>query len=281
MRKYLTLIKYKLSLTVSLSAMVGYFLYMADPEINMLFVFLGVFLMAGGSSALNQYQERKWDKMMTRTGNRPLPAGSISPGEALTITATCIAAGAGLLMITGWIPFLLGLLNIFFYNALYTNLKRLTVFAILPGGLVGAVPPVIGWTAAGGGIFHPNILFLAVLVFLWQVPHFWLLLIRYGKEYEDAGFESITKYLDKKQVNRLIFFWIIISASFIGTYPMFGLELHLVLAIILIIINISSIALLYYMIFRFNPKNQKSTAFILTNIILSLILIIFIVNALV
>ena len=229
MRKYLTLIKYKLSLTVSLSAMVGYFLFRADPEINMIFVFLGVFLMAGGSSALNQYQERKWDRLMARTVNRPLPAGSILPGDALTVSISCIAAGGGLLIVTGWIPLLLGLLNIFFYNALYTNLKRITVFAILPGGLVGAVPPVIGWTASGGGIFHPNILFLAVLVFLWQVPHFWLLLIRYGKEYEDAGFESITKYLDKRQVSRLIFFWIIISASFIGTYPLFGIELHLAL----------------------------------------------------
>lgn len=278
MRKYLILIKYILSLTVALSAMVGYFLFQADPEINMLFVLFGVFLMAGGSSALNQYQEREWDSLMSRTRDRPIPAGLIPVGQALAISLTMIFTGGILLLLTGIYPLLLGLSNVLFYNFLYTSLKRKTIFAILPGGLVGAIPPLIGWTAAGGSVVHPNILFLAMVIFLWQIPHFWLLLIHYGQEYEDAGFESITKYLDKKQIKRLVFFWIIISSLFITTYPLFQLELRTLFAVILGILNISAISLFYYALFIRKNGNTR-IAFLVTNIFLGLILLLLLINS--
>ena len=279
MRKYLVLFKYRLSLTVALSATVGYFLRQSEPDISVIFVFLGVFIMAGGSAALNQYQERHWDSQMSRTVNRPIPAGTIQPRRVLSLVILSILCGSIVLLLTGIIPLILGLSNILFYNLLYTKLKRKTIFAILPGGLVGAIPPVIGWTAAGGSILHPNILFIATLIFLWQIPHFWLLLIRYGKEYEKSGFESITKYLETNQIKRLVFFWILISSLFIISYPLFQIELKLVYAFALILTNIISIVLFYLILFRRKSENIK-LAFIITNIILSLILVIFILNAL-
>ena len=166
MKKYLVLIKYRLSLTVALSAAVGFFLFQQNPDWSLFFVFAGVFLMAGSSAALNQYQERGWDKRMSRTEGRPLPSGTISERNALTGTLITGLGGGLLLVQTGFWPLVLGLLNMVFYNALYTPLKRKTIFAILPGGLVGAIPPIIGWTAAGGSITHPAILFLATLIFL-------------------------------------------------------------------------------------------------------------------
>lgn len=279
MRKYLVLIKYLLSLTVALSATVGYFLYQPEVKISLLFLFLGVFLLAGGSAALNQYQERDWDIRMPRTQNRPIPSGKISLRKAQIAILITLISGSILLLLTGIVPLLLGLSNILFYNLLYTKLKRKTIYALLPGGVVGAIPPVIGWTAAGGSIIHPNILFLATLIFLWQIPHFWLLLIRYGKEYEEAGFVSITKYLDNKQISRLVFFWIILSSIFIGSYPIFGINLRLVFVIILIILNISAIIFFYFILFRHNSDKNSRLAFIVTNIFLSLILLMFILDS--
>lgn len=279
MRKYLILIKYRLSLTVALSAAVGYFLYQPQPDISLLWVFLGVFLMAGGSAALNQYQERAWDKLMKRTINRPIPSGEITVKNALGVSIILMLSGSITLSLNGLLPSILGLSNIIFYNVLYTGLKRKSIFAILPGGIVGAIPPLIGWTSAGGSLFHPNILFLATVIFLWQIPHFWLLLIRYGEEYENAGFESITKYLDKKQISRLVFFWIIMSSIFIASYPIFGIELKLILAVVIIVLNITAISFFYYILFRSRSSNNTRLAFIVTNIFLSLILLIFILNA--
>lgn len=278
MKNYLVLIKYLLSLTVAFSAAVGYFLYQANPDWNILFVFFGVFMLAGSSSALNQYQERKWDKEMSRTSGRPVPSGLITEKQALLTSLLLLLAGGTLLVNTGILPLTLGLLNIGFYNLLYTPLKRKTIFAILPGGLVGAVPPMIGWTAAGGSLTEPTILFLATLIFLWQVPHFWLLLIRYGKEYENAGFKSITKHLDNKQISRLAFFWIIISALFLVSYPLFQIEINIFLGVFLILMNIAAIIFFYVILFRNKPEKNYKLAFIFTNIILSMIMLVFILN---
>jgi len=280
-KKYLVLIKYRLSLTVALSATVGYFLYQSKPDITLLLVFLGVYLMAAGSAALNQYQERTWDSRMSRTLNRPLPAGTMFPRTALLISVIAVISGGVLLLLTGIIPLFLGLSNLLFYNLLYTKLKRVSIFALLPGGLVGAIPPIIGWTAAGGSLIHPNILFLATLIFLWQIPHFWLLLFKYGQEYEDAGFVPITKFLDEKQIRRLVFFWIVLSSLFIISFPLFQIELHLIFALILIFLNISAIFLFYYLLFRIKKNSKTRIAFIITNIFLSLILLIFILNSII
>ena len=280
MKKYLVLIKYLLSLTVALSATVGCFLFQPDPGWNILFVFSGVFLLAGSSSALNQYQEREWDRKMSRTSGRPVASGKISESAAVLISLTLLIAGGILLAQTGITPLILGLLNIVIYNLLYTPLKRKTIFAVLPGGLVGAVPPVIGWTAAGGDIGDPAILFLATLVFLWQVPHFWLLLIRYGKEYEKAGFESITKYLDSNQISRLAFFWIVLSVLFLASYPLFQIGLNIYPGVFLILMNLTAVIFFYLVLFRNKSEKNYRLAFIFTNIILTLIMLVFIFNTL-
>jgi len=105
-------------------------------------------------------------------------------------------------------------------------------------------------------------------------------LVRHGQEYEQAGFKSITSYLDRKQISRLIFFWIILSSLFIGSYPLFQIELPLILAALLIIINISAIFFFYHILFKSKSQKQADLAFIVTNIFLSILLLVFILNAL-
>ncbi len=101
-------------------------------------------------------------------------------------------------------------------------MKRWTAFSVFPGALVGAIPPIAGWVAANGSVFDPRIHFLALFFFLGQMPHFWLLVLKYGKDYKRAGYPVITDLLNKSQVNRINLVWFLatfISALFL---PVFG-----------------------------------------------------------
>ncbi len=273
------LIKYKLSLAVTLSAAAGYFLYAGNTGTNLLVMIGGVFCLAGGSVALNQVQEWKRDALMNRTCRRPIPSGKISPRAAFIVSVCFSLTGTLLLWFAGLIPMLLGLLTLLLYNGIYTLLKPISSFAVLPGGLVGAIPPLIGWTTAGGPIFHPNILFVATLMFLWQMPHFWLLIIRYGKEYEAAGFSTLKRNLDDNQIKRLVFWWMFISLVFLLTAPLFGIHLQTWLFISIAVLNIVFIGFFYLMLFRTASDKMLRLVFILTNVFLTIILLALIVSS--
>jgi protoheme IX farnesyltransferase len=135
---------------------------------------------------MNQYTEREQDAIMSRTMERPIAAKKISLRFAFRVFSLLLLSGSCLLLLNGFIPFALGCLGVILYNLLYTSLKKITVLAIIPGALVGAIPPHIGYTSAGGTVLNNKILYFSVFMFLWQIPHFWLLLLRYGKEYQAA-----------------------------------------------------------------------------------------------
>lgn len=150
----------------------------------------GMFLLAGAGSALNQAQERRQDGLMRRTAGRPLPAGSMGLGQVLAwaglglgLSLALLGAGRG-----GAGSVLLALGGLAVYNGLYTPLKRRTPLAILVGGLAGALPPLLGWVAAGGAPQDPRALVLAAIFYLWQVPHFGLLARLHGADFVAAGF---------------------------------------------------------------------------------------------
>jgi protoheme IX farnesyltransferase len=95
---------------------------------------------------------------------------------------------------------------------IYTPLKRKTAFAVIPGSVIGALPPVVGWLAGGGSLIDPKLLVLAFFFFMTQVPHFWLLMLKYGQEYVDAGYPSVTTTFTQKQIKRVTFVWTVASA---------------------------------------------------------------------
>jgi len=105
------------------------------------------------------------------------------------------------------------LFTAFWYNAVYTPLKRKSAFAVFPGALVGAMPPFIGWWAAGGPLFDNHIMILSLVFFIGQIPHFWLLMQKYGRDYQQAGFPIIEEKLSKAQINRLITVWMAAGIS--------------------------------------------------------------------
>lgn len=200
---------------------------------------IGVFLLAGGAGALNQFQERKYDVLMPRTKHRVLPQKKLTPMEALLISSIAIILGfLSLYFFCGIIPALLGLFNLVWYNIVYTNLKIITPFAVVPGSLTGAVPAFIGWTAAGGYILDVDIIFIGGFLFIWQIPHFWLLLLKYDDEYSKAGFPSIHKTLSKESLKHIIYIWIFASSLVSFMYLLFSSNHSSILLISILILNV-------------------------------------------
>ncbi|NVO03585.1 MAG: protoheme IX farnesyltransferase [Bacteroidetes bacterium] len=235
----LALMKYKVSLAVTFTAITGYIVCSGKFDIQILFLSVGVFIIAGGASALNEYQERNYDAKMERTKNRPIPAGKISPRNALLISILLIVLGASILyFFFGMVTALLGLFNIFWYNLLYTNLKRITPFAVVPGSLTGAVPIFIGWTAAGGSFLDSTVVFIGFFIFIWQIPHFWLLMLKYGDEYEAAGFPTINQSINPQNLKRIIFSWIVATSASSIMVPLFLVNISMVFFIIIFALNI-------------------------------------------
>jgi protoheme IX farnesyltransferase len=207
--------KVRISLPVALSALVGYTVKtgMLGNEVWMLLS--GVFLMSCSSGAINHIQEYKTDALMPRTKNRPIPSGKISLTGAILVAASFFAYGAFILL-SNFPPivFLTSLLTLFSYNVIYTPLKKVTAFAVVPGSLVGALPPFIGWFAGGGTMIDTQIIWVALFFFIGQIPHFWLLLLMFGKEYSLAGYPSLNSIFNDNQIKRLSYTWILAT---IGT----------------------------------------------------------------
>lgn len=208
------LTKFPISALSTLTAATGYLCAHRGPAWGMVPMVLGVLLLAFGACALNQFQERRLDGSMPRTRGRPIPAGLITPSLALSIAFFFSLVGFWTLLLgAGAVPAFLGLATLVWYNGGYTYLKRITPFAVVPGALVGSLPPVIGWTAGGGDFAAPQSIALAFFFFVWQVPHFWLLVALHGHEYEAAGLPALTRLFSPTALSRLTFVWTCAAAA--------------------------------------------------------------------
>ncbi|NIW77970.1 MAG: hypothetical protein GWN16_00265, partial [Calditrichae bacterium] len=136
------------------------------------------------------------------------------------------------------------------YNGVYTPLKRKTPLAVIPGALIGSLPPAIGWSAANGKLLDPFLLIVALFFFVWQIPHFWLLLLKFGDEFEEAGYPTLTSRYSNQQIARFTFFWIIVTVVVSMIIPVFGIGssifLYLGLFIVALWLLISSRRLLNF-----------------------------------
>ena len=189
MAALLRLARLRLALLNGAAALAGYLLFPADAALlTGCAVFMAVALMAAGGSALNQLLEVDLDRQMQRTRLRPLPAGQLTVGSAAAIGGGLIASGLALAWVFGGIfPVLLGAGALLWYLLVYTPLKRRSAFALLAGAFCGALPPLIGWCVAGGQPGDYRIMLLAGLLYLWQIPHFWLFQRRHADDYRSAG----------------------------------------------------------------------------------------------
>jgi heme o synthase len=221
-RKLISLTKISIMLPVALTAVTGYFLYSPSFSFSLAKIVSGVLLLAIAASVLNQIQERKLDARMKRTKERPLANESLSAQMAWIIFTITLLSGSIILFYGGGPPSLVtGLITLVWYNGVYTYLKRITAFAVVPGALTGALPPLIGYVGAGGGATHEEILALCFVFFMAQIPHFWMIQIRYGEEYIHAGLPSLTSLFNKKALERLTFIWVLASLATAMLLPMF------------------------------------------------------------
>lgn len=274
----LALIKYKVSIAVTFTAITGYVVYAGRFDFQILTLVIGVFFLAGGSSALNECQESKYDAKMPRTMNRPIPTGQLSLINAVIISVGfCLIGVAILYFAFGAVTAVLGLFNLLWYNVIYTYLKRVSYFAVVPGSLVGAIPAFMGWAAAGGSIFQPTIIFIAFFLFIWQIPHFWLLMIKYGKEYEDAGFKTINQEVSPVNLKIIIFAWVLATSFSSIIVPLFLTNISLPFFLIIFALNLSFIGIFTRLSFGNVAELNFRKSFVSINIYMMLFMLMLIV----
>ena len=184
------LIKARLTGLVLLTALVGFYLGMdsGKMEFSLLFAtMLGTGLLASGAAVLNQYLEREGDALMPRTQNRPIPAGQVAADRALIFGGFLAVFGITQLAFVNPLTSLLGAASLALYLFVYTPLKRVTSLNTVIGAVPGALPPLMGWTAARGTI-DMNGWSLFVILFFWQLPHFLAIAWMYRDQYGKAGY---------------------------------------------------------------------------------------------
>lgn len=184
------LVKARLTGLVLLTTLVGFYLGNTEPRnFGLLFaVMLGTGLLASGAAALNQYMERDFDKLMPRTQDRPIPAGLMSADTTLVFGGLLSIFGlVQLAVFVNYLTSVLGAATLILYLFVYTPLKRVTSLNTIVGAVPGALPPLMGWTAARGSIDMAGWSLFAIL-FFWQLPHFLAIAWMYRDEYGQAGY---------------------------------------------------------------------------------------------
>lgn len=183
---------------------------------------LGLYFLSSGSLALNQVQDWRLDQKMPRTAKRPIASGKLRPAAAGILSVLLLAVGSELLFTAsttaGWV----GLVSVFLYNGPYTMYwKKRWVFAAVPGAVPGSLPVTIGYAAINPDIFNSESIYLFLIMFLWQMPHFWVLAIRYMDDYAKGGIPTLPVALG---IHRSLFHIGLYTFAYVGialASPMF------------------------------------------------------------
>ncbi|MCX7880408.1 MAG: protoheme IX farnesyltransferase [Ignavibacteria bacterium] len=263
----LTFTKFRISFSVSISSLLGYVLATHTIDFDIIWLLLSILFLASGSSGLNQVQEWRYDAIMNRTMERPIPRNRLSVFSGSILSFSLLLGGFLILLLStsNFLPILLATAAVLIYNAGYTPLKRISPFSALPGAIIGAIPPAIGWTYAGGDILHPLNLALATFFFVWQIPHFWLLLLVYEEDYKRANFPVLTDIFTPLQLARISFIWILLLVG-LGFLIIFLLNTFNAITLsITVLLSLLLIARTHKMIKILQPLSFYKYAFIQLN----------------
>ncbi|RWH70246.1 heme o synthase [Mesorhizobium sp.] len=217
---FFALLKPRVMSLVVFTAFVG--LVAAPVAINPLLAMIAILAIAigaGASGALNMWYDADIDAVMTRTAGRPVPAGRVTPGEALTFgLVLSVLSVMTLGVLVNWLSASLLAFTIFFYAVVYTMwLKRWTPQNIVIGGAAGAIPPVIGWAAVTGSVSLESVI-LFLIIFLWTPPHFWALALFKSDDYARAGIPMMPNVAGHASTRRQIFAYALVLAP-VGVLP--------------------------------------------------------------
>ncbi len=264
---YATLFKLRISTMVIITAGAGFYLGSLRSGISpfhagLVQALIGITVVTCGSSALNQALERKTDLLMHRTADRPMAAGRISLSHGLILGFAATFLGSlYLAYATNVLTGTLTLLTAIGYVAIYTPLKRVTTINTFIGAFPGALPPLIGWTAARGVIEWPGVALFAVL-FVWQFPHFMAIGWMYREDYARAGIRLTptlpnTRYAAKSTVIQALFY-----AVLMGPVSLWPTVLHTTGDAYAVVATVLGLGYLWYTV-RFarivrDPNSQAS-----------------------
>lgn len=257
------LAKIKITVFVAFTTALGYVLASGSLSLQMLFPVSGIFLLACSSAMINQIQEWRYDSMMNRTMNRPIPAMKFSLSQSW-IPAVIIFIIAVLILYFGsnLLALSTALLTFVWYNLIYTPLKRKTSLAIIPGSMVGALPPLAGWFAAGGVIADPKIWIIFTYFFLWQIPHFWLLLLIYKDDYKAASFPVLTDKVKPATLEKMIVVTTIFTSLSAVFYVFAGDMSYLLSSVAIIVASVLLIVSSFSIIGNHQNRKKVLASFI-------------------
>jgi protoheme IX farnesyltransferase len=251
--------KARLALSVVFSSIAGYLLgaYQIEWTALLLLAF-GGYCMVGASNAFNQVIEKDLDALMSRTRNRPIPAGRMSVNQVLSVAVVMTLLGVIALYILNPKTAMFGAISIFLYTSVYTPLKTKSPLAVFVGAFPGAIPFMLGWVAATNEFgIEPGTLFM--IQFFWQFPHFWALGWMLDEDYKKAGFKMLpTGHKDKGTAVQIIMYtvWMII----ISVIPAFGITGRLQLSIPgAVLVFLMGMVMLIYA-FRLFEKRDNASA---------------------
>ncbi len=197
---YAELVKLKLNMLVVTTSLFAYLMSASQVSgLEIVVLVLGGLMISGSSGAINEILEISSDAQMKRTADRPLPAGRMSVQEAWIASIVILVLGLSMLYtVFNPLTMIMSLMVVILYAFVYTPLKKITPISVLVGAIPGALPPVIGVTAATGSI-DGLALFLFILQFMWQFPHFWAVAFMAKEDYKKAGFKMIPNNEEKSR----------------------------------------------------------------------------------
>jgi protoheme IX farnesyltransferase len=177
-----------------------------------LLLMLGCALIVGAANTMNMYLERDIDCLMARTMTRPLPEKRLAPSAALVFGVALAALATPILLLVGWLTALLGAIAFVSYVFMYTPLKQRTHWAVWVGAVPGAMPALMGWTAATGRLSLAGLAVFAIL-FIWQIPHFHAIAFFRKKEYERAGLKTLPGMHGDGAARAQIVLWLFVQVA--------------------------------------------------------------------
>ncbi len=264
-KSYQSLTKLGIVLFVLVVGLCGYIMGMplgrgVDFSFLLTFVF-GLYTLSSGSLALNQVQEINLDKKMDRTQNRPMVSGVFSRTQGFLISVLLILVGLSFLALVNVRSALAGLLTVFLYNGVYTYFwKKKWAFGAVPGAVPGALPPVIGYLAhEGTSLSDPQLFYLFGLLFLWQMPHFWILAIKFQDDYHKGGVPVLPLKIGNENTKFHMGMYLFCYLGLAFMAPLFVFS-----GVIATIVIWSFVLLVLAMFIRYIKKEEKWLLFFLT-----------------
>jgi len=287
MSKYLELIKINISILVSTTCYIGYYLGLQyngqnmteyDSWVTFFYLLIGTIISSSGAATLNQCFEVKYDSKMERTKNRPLPKNEITLTKAIIFGLLCSLAGPTII----WLKInilcsVISFLTIFIYIFIYTPLKRYSTLNTIVGAIPGALPPLGGWVAATNKINIEGLMLFGIL-FTWQIPHFLSLAVIYKDDYLKGGFKMLPSIATNNNVVsfQILFFTMALIYTSVGIFILKLTSFVYVFGAVLL----GLIFLFYssYILFDYSSKNIKRI-FIFSIIYLPALLLLIIIDS--